>query len=206
MYKYEFTGETKVFEEEILLRRIRALRDIGGVKAGTLGGWIEKEDNLRQDGDAWVADNGIVMGNSMLLGKARVSDEAIVMGNAVITGHAHVRDNATVAGNAFLAGYAIVGGQACVSDFAVVEDHAVVTSSAILGEFAHVGGDAVITAEAYLSEHANITSQNHFLSIGPIGSRDDFVTFYRAMEDEEPEIRVKCGCFRGSLEDFEKTC
>ena len=41
--KYEFTGEVKDG-----LNRIRALRDIPefGVKAGDLGGWIEKERNL----------------------------------------------------------------------------------------------------------------------------------------------------------------
>ena len=51
--KYELTDETKNFCG-ITLHRIRALRDIPSVnvKSGDLGGWIEKESNLSQDGDA----------------------------------------------------------------------------------------------------------------------------------------------------------
>lgn len=46
MKKYEFTGETKV-AFGVTLHRIRALVDIrAGVKAGAVGGWIEKEENL----------------------------------------------------------------------------------------------------------------------------------------------------------------
>ena len=51
--KYELTEETKQFFD-ITLHRIRAKKDFGDVKAGDLGGWIEKEDNLCIDGNAWV--------------------------------------------------------------------------------------------------------------------------------------------------------
>lgn len=70
--KYEF-DETKNFCG-ITLHRIRALRDIPSVKvkSGDLGGWIEKESNLTQFGDAWVADNAIVYGDAMVGGNAEV--------------------------------------------------------------------------------------------------------------------------------------
>ena len=44
------------------LRRIRALRDIPryNVKAGDLGGWVESEKNLSQEGDCWVGGNARV--------------------------------------------------------------------------------------------------------------------------------------------------
>ena len=54
--KYEFTGE----ENEALgriLKRIRAIEDFGDVKAGDIGGWIEKEENLSSKDSAWVFDN-----------------------------------------------------------------------------------------------------------------------------------------------------
>lgn len=53
--KYELTDEAKNING-ITLHRIRALRDIpsAGVKSGDLGGWIEKESNLSQYGDAKV--------------------------------------------------------------------------------------------------------------------------------------------------------
>ena len=37
--------------------------------------------------------------------------------------------------------------------------------------------------------------------IGPIGSRNEFTTFYKTRMHD---IWVSCGCFHGSLTDFEK--
>ena len=73
--KYEFTGETKEFLGKTL-HRIRALVDIGkDVKAGNLGGWIESEDNLSQEGDAWVTGQATVTGRATVTGQARVCGE-----------------------------------------------------------------------------------------------------------------------------------
>ena len=71
--KYELTDETKGIGG-ITLHRIRALRDIPSVKvkSGALGGWIEKESNLTQYGDAWVSGNAIVSGNAKVSGDAEV--------------------------------------------------------------------------------------------------------------------------------------
>ena len=71
--KYELTDETKGIGG-ITLHRIRALRDIPSVKvkSGDLGGWIEKESNLTQYGDAWVSGNAIVSGNAKVSGDAEV--------------------------------------------------------------------------------------------------------------------------------------
>ena len=78
MKKYEFTGETKVVFG-ITLHRIRALVDIrAGVKAGAVGGWIEKEKNLDQDGEAWVSGKARVFGEAWVSGEARVFGEARV--------------------------------------------------------------------------------------------------------------------------------
>lgn len=74
MKKYELTGETKEIGGKIL-HRIRALIDIPeyDVKAGDLGGWIEAEKNLSQNGAAWVT------GEALVTGWARVMDSAWVM-------------------------------------------------------------------------------------------------------------------------------
>lgn len=93
-----------------ILYRIEALKDFNGVKAGSLGGYIESEDNLSRDGDAWVCSNARIGGNAM------------------------IRDNAS------------------------------------------------------------------WLIVGPIGSRDDFTTFFSG----EDGIYVSCGCFYGSISEFEK--
>ncbi len=56
--KYEFTEETKDICGKKLYR-IRALRDFKGVKAGDLGGFIEKEENLSHEGNCWVYNNAM---------------------------------------------------------------------------------------------------------------------------------------------------
>ena len=53
MKKFELTSEfvTNVFGAKLF--RIRALIEFGGVKAGDVGGYVEKEENLDQDSNAW---------------------------------------------------------------------------------------------------------------------------------------------------------
>ena len=81
MKKYELTAE---FIEKWgkKLFRIKALISFGSVEAGELGGYVEKEDNLAQDGDAWVYGNARVYGDAEVYGNARVYGDARVCGNA----------------------------------------------------------------------------------------------------------------------------
>ena len=53
-------------------------------KKGELGGFIEKEENLSQEGDAWVSDNAQVFGDAQVSGTARVYDDACVSGTACL--------------------------------------------------------------------------------------------------------------------------
>ena len=71
MKKYELTNETKIIMDTTVYR-IKALIDFNSVKAGDLGGFIEKEDNLSHYGDAWVYDNAKVFGNANICGDAEV--------------------------------------------------------------------------------------------------------------------------------------
>jgi len=57
--KYNFTGETKE-HDSVTLHEICAVIDFGNVKAGDIGGWIEKEENLSHDGNSWVYGDAIV--------------------------------------------------------------------------------------------------------------------------------------------------
>ena len=71
MKKYKFTDEVKIVAG-VTLRRIRALTNFGDVEKGDLGGWIETEENLTQDGDAWVSGNARVSGNAWVSGYAHI--------------------------------------------------------------------------------------------------------------------------------------
>lgn len=69
MKKYELTAE---FIEKWgkKLFRIKALISFESVEVGELGGYVEKEDNLAQTGNAWVYGDAEVSGNAWVSGNA----------------------------------------------------------------------------------------------------------------------------------------
>ena len=86
--------DTVVNEFGVTLKRIKYLKD------GTLGGYLEKESNLSQDGDAQVSGNARVSGDARVYGNARVYGDTQVYGNARVYGDAQVYGNAWVYGDA----------------------------------------------------------------------------------------------------------
>lgn len=81
MKKYELTGEVKV-KFGVTFKRIRALIDFGNVKKGELGGFIEKEENLSHENNAWVYGNAEVSGDAEVSGNAKIYGNAEIYGNA----------------------------------------------------------------------------------------------------------------------------
>ena len=75
MKKFELTTDS-IEESGTTLYRIKALIDFGDVKAGSLGSYVEKEENLSQANTAWVSGNACVYGNARVYGNAWVSDNA----------------------------------------------------------------------------------------------------------------------------------
>ena len=88
MKKFELTSEFVTFLGKKLFR-IKALISFGNVEEGELGGYVEKEENLSNDGNAWVS------GDAWVYGDAEVSGDAWVYGDARVCGNA---DYATVHG------------------------------------------------------------------------------------------------------------
>lgn len=70
--KYELVKEDKIELGGKTLYRIRALKDFGDVKKSDIGGYVEKEENLSQEGTAWVCDSARVYGSAMVCDSARV--------------------------------------------------------------------------------------------------------------------------------------
>ena len=162
--KYELTSETRVTYGKTLYR-IRALVAFWDVKAGELGGWVEKETNLSQSGNAWVYDNAQVYGDAEVCCDARVYGEAKVYGDAKVCDGALIYGNAQVYGDA----------EVCCD--------------------ARVGGNAKVCG------NAEIKLNTHLFQLGAIGSRNDFTTFFRT---KDKRLFVSCGCFCGSVDEFEK--
>lgn len=106
------------------LHRIRALSDVrSGVVKGDLGGYVQNEDNLSQEGICWIFDDAIACESSFVDQQATVSGTAVIRGSALVSGRAMIRQNA------------------------VVDDHAIVMDGFVKAQ-AHVAGNAAITASS----------------------------------------------------------
>ena len=93
--KYRLTDETKEYYGRIL-HRIEAVETFGNVEAGEKGGWIEKEENLSQEGLCWVYGNAQVYGDARVYGDAWVCGDARVYGNAQVSGDAQIRSRGDI--------------------------------------------------------------------------------------------------------------
>ena len=113
--KYEITDIACADNPKLF--RIRALANIPaiGVKAGTLGGCVEGEHNLSQEGDCWVFGNARVFENALVFGNSQVFGNSFVSENAQVYGNAQVFGNAIVFGNSLIYGNAQVSGEARVT-------------------------------------------------------------------------------------------
>ena len=99
MKKFKLTSEFIVDISGVKLFRIKALIELGNVKAGDLGGYIEKEENLSHMGDAWVSGDARIFCEARVFGDARVSGYALVCGYARVFGDALVSGDARVSGD-----------------------------------------------------------------------------------------------------------
>ncbi len=99
MKKYELTDDSITFMGRKLFR-IRAIRSFNDVTVGDLGGYIEKEENLSHDDDAWISGNARIFANAQVFGNAQVSGSAWIFDNAQVSGNAWIFGSAEVSGNA----------------------------------------------------------------------------------------------------------
>lgn len=186
--KYELTDETKVLESGEVLHRIRALRNFSDVSAGDLGGFVSSEYNLSHDGECWIYDHGVVCGRARVRNNARVADNAIVRDYATVYEYVVVGGGAIVCGNAIVADVAIVRGSATIAGNAIVYGNAIISGVARLGDNERVGG------KAYIINKWDV------LYVKGLGSAHRGTTMYKT---KDGGVEVVCGCFRGSLDEFE---
>lgn len=103
-FSYQDNGEKR----HVTLRQIVALQDFHDVQAGTLGGWVEDEQVLSQQGNCWIYDeNSMVFGGSRIADSARISQPCTIYDGVDISGHAWV-DGAEICRGARLSGNVLV--------------------------------------------------------------------------------------------------
>ncbi len=141
--KYCLTEENIKVGSYILFR-IQALKSFGDVKVGDLGGWVQFERNLDQNGNAWVDNDARVMGNAWVKDNAWVGDQACVARNAWVSDNARVSGRAEIYGNAW------------ISDNAHVGDNAVVGKQVHVCDTAYVGGNTFINDNSCINKDRQV--------------------------------------------------
>lgn len=123
------------------MHRIRALRDVReDVRAGDLGGFVQSERNLSQEGTCWIADNAIAAEEACVSGHSLLSD------NAWACGHAAIFDRAIVSGNAVLDGGVFVAAGR-IRDHAYIGGNAEIFASRVTGEAPVISESASVYGE-----------------------------------------------------------
>ena len=184
--KYEFTNKTLNHDGHVL-HQIRRLSD------GKLGGWIEKEENLSQDGNCWVFENAKIYGDAQVYGNAKIDGNAEVFGNAKVYDSASVGENAKVYGNAQVYDDAWIFGDAQVYDNAKVYDQSQVYCNAKVHGNAIIDDDCIIDGGEYVANEAS----EEFDAITELATYISNFT-YRAEDSFDVDIKG-----RGGLRDLD---
>ena len=121
-----------------------------------LGGYIESEKNLSQNGDCRVLGNARVYGNAWLYDDAQVFGDTFVSGNAHVCGNAFVSGDACVFGDTWVFGNAHVFGDARVFGNTFVYGKAQVFDDARVFGDAHVCGNARVFGNAWVHCNARV--------------------------------------------------
>lgn len=195
--KYKLTDET-INLNGATLYRIEALKDFGEIKKGDKGGFIESENNLAHEGDAWVSDNAHVYGDACVFDNARVYNNAFVSGYAQVYGNARVYGNAWLYGNTRVCGYAWVADNARVYGDANVCDDSSVFGSACVYDNAHVYGDALVRGYACVCGNAEISNKSDYIVFQNWWSSGRYFTWTRSNN------MWSVGCFYGTGEELIK--
>jgi len=140
--KYEILNDsTNILNlMNISLHRIRALQDFGSVSKGEIGGYVEKEENLDQQGNAWISEdakvysNAFVSDNAQIYGNARIYGDSLVYENASVYGFAKVCGDAIIYGNAKVFGYSWIYDKSKICGNAEIFGYAIIAKSFINGE------------------------------------------------------------------------
>lgn len=147
--KYEIVKSENIVHNGRTLYRIRALKSfwtapMTRVRKGDLGGYVESENNLSQEGYCWIHYNAKVYDNAKVLDDAVIYKHAEIFGNAVIRKNARVDDDAQICGDAK------------VSDNAKVYENAVISGEAQIYNNAQIHGFAVVCGKAKIRNYAQI--------------------------------------------------
>ena len=206
--KYTIINQKRYLPGGRCLHRIVAKRDIGTIKKGTLGGFIEDTSNLSQSGDCWVGDKAAVYGN------ARVTKNAIVRGHAVLKDYAIATDNAIIEGqalldqHAFVCGRAYVGNSTYLSGCVTVCDHARLYCygyRSLSGKTYMPNADGLVRIKDFAFLEGRVSIRDHAVLAGQCKIIGRVRVTEHAFIDDEAEIRGRV-LVSGTAQVIQKAC
>lgn len=207
--KYELTNET-IIVDNITLYRIKAVKDFDDVKAGDLGGYIEKEDNLSHEGNCWVYNNAKVYDKACVFENAKIYDNAKVFNitwifgdakvydNAKIYGDTKVCDNAKIYDNTEIFGNAEVYDNAWIIDDVKIFGNAKVFGNTEVRNCAKIYGDAKVYGKSDICGNAIISNSSDYIVFKNWWSSGRYFTWTKSNN------MWKVGCFYGTGEELIK--
>lgn len=205
--KYRLTAETMRFNG-VMLHRIKALKDFGDVEAGELGGWVESEKNLSQEGNCWIAmeakayggaeigDNAVLTWNAIACENSTICNDTLVSDESVIRGFTYLHGNVEVYGKSVIDGEASLFGNVRVIDAKVID--AEVYDNVIICDGAYVDGRIKIDGKAYISEGAKVCKKDDYIVFKNFWSSGRHFTWTRSNN------KWSVGCFYGTGEELIK--
>jgi len=213
--KFELVRNEVYAKDGHALFRIRALKTFKNIyddiiEAGEIGGYVEKEDNLSQEGSCWIYDDAMVYHDAF------VQDDALICQNAQVFGFANIRDKTFVMNNAKIYDHASCWGEAAINDNAIIEGAAHISDGIIQGNAkicddavirkgicqnnVIVSGKAVLSGYFILDGNMKINHTSDLISVGQIGT-DERIYFI----NQPDNIYVHCVSFHGTIDNFRTT-
>lgn len=177
--------------------RIRALRSIPryNVCVGDLGGFVERETNLSQDGDCWIAENSIVTDNAIVKddalarGCSRMTDNSSLTGESIIYDKVRLTDQVSVSGMSVLRDNIIASEQVIIRDSSVIVGQSRLTGNCLIEDSPYLNSVSVSDSShifgmvrllsAVVKKDASIGSPRDFCSLSLIGDHSLPVTAYK---------------------------
>lgn len=195
--KYELTNEIVNYFGRTL-HRIKAIRDFSDVKAGDLGGFVEKEDNLSHEGDCWVYYNAFVYDNAKICDNARVCNNAIISDNALISDYSTIYDNAIITGNAKIYDHARVNRDAKISENAKICGLCWITDNIYISGNAVIKNNVLVSGRGEIYGNAIISDSSDYIVFKNWWSSGRYFTWTKSNN------MWKVGCFYGTGEELIK--
>ena len=103
------------------------------MRQGDLGGFVQSENNLSQEGNCWIFQSAIAAEDAVVAGDAKICDLAVIRGSALVSGNAVIRNRSLVEDRAIvMAG--VVEEDARITENLLSQKAPIVAAACVYGE------------------------------------------------------------------------